>query len=435
MEIVPVSERGVVVVDYVPRIADGQLTDRLEALGAVVIEGPKACGKTATARQRAASEVLLDVDIDAARAVAIDPRLILDGPVPRLLDEWQRQPRVWDAVRRAVDDRSTPGQFILTGSATPNDDVPRHSGAGRMSVMRMRPMTLFEQGHSSGEVSLGALMSGDGPEAARCGLDLLAYCERIVVGGWPQLLGAGSETATQFVRDYLDTIVKHDIDVVSGARRDPHLVRRFLHAYAQLTAQPARLSTIVARARGDVDEHGDQGAPGPTRWSAEPYLRALRRLMIVDEVQAWSPSLRSRSRLISVPKRHLVDPSLAAGLMDCSPARLLGDLNTLGYLFESLATRDLRIYAEAQGGHAFHYREHSGDLEVDLVVEQTDGSWAGFEVKLGGDLIDQAAAALTRMANTRVARPPSALAVITATEFGYRRPDGVWVIPLGCLGP
>jgi len=158
-------------------------------------------------------------------------------------------------------------------------------------------------------------------------------------------------------------------------------------------------------------------------------------MMIVDEVEAWSPALRSRSRLISVPKRHLVDPSLAAGLMECSPARLMGDLNTLGYLFESLATRDLRVYAESQGGHVFHYREHSGDLEVDLVVEQTDGSWAGFEVKLGGDLIDDAAAALTRMADTRVTRAPSVLAVITGTEFGYRRPDGVWVIPLGCLGP
>lgn len=422
-------------VEYVPRIADGQLTDRLAALGAVVIEGPKACGKTATARQRAGSEVLLDVDIDAVRAVAIDPRLILDGPVPRLIDEWQREPRVWDAVRRAVDDRSAPGQFILTGSATPNDDVLRHSGAGRISVMRMRPMTLFEQGHSSGEVSLGALMSGDGAVASRCGLDLLAYTERIVVGGWPQLLGAEPAAATQFIRDYLDTIVEHDIDVVSGARRDPRLVRRFLHAYAQLTAHPARLSTIVDRARGDADEPGDEGASGPTRWSAEPYLRALRRMMIVDEVEAWSPSLRSRSRLISVPKRHLVDPSLAAGLMECSPARLLGDLNTLGYLFESLATRDLRIYAEMQGGHVFHYRERSGDLEVDLVVEQTGGSWAGFEVKLGGDLVDEAAAALIRMANTRIARPPSALAVITGTEFGYRRPDGVWVIPLGCLGP
>jgi len=416
---------------YVARIADTQLADRLTALGAVVIEGPKACGKTATARQLAASEVLLDVDVDAARAASIDPGLILAGPVPRLLDEWQREPRLWDAVRRAVDDRSRPGQFILTGSATPSDEVPRHSGAGRISVMRMRPMTLFEQGYSHGELSLSALLSGQAQAPARCDLDLPGYIDRIVVGGWPQLLGATPAAASRFVTDYLDIIVARDIDVVSGARRDPRLVRRFLHAYAQLSSQPARLSTIVERARGDVDE----GEAGPTRWSAEPYLRALRRLMIIDEVDAWSPALRSRSRLISVPKRHLVDPSLAAGLLDCSPARLLGDLNTLGFLFEALATRDLRIYAEAGGGHLFHYRERSGDLEVDLVVEHTDGSWAGFEVKLGGAQIEQAAAALTRLAQTRVTRPPSVLAVITGTEFGYRRPDGVWVIPLGCLGP
>ena len=416
---------------YVARIADTQLADRLTALGAVVIEGPKACGKTATARQLAASEVLLDVDADAARAASIDPGLILTGPVPRLLDEWQREPRLWDAVRRAVDDRSRPGQFILTGSATPSDEVPRHSGAGRISVMRMRPMTLFEQGYSHGELSLSALLSGQAQAPARCDLDLPGYIDRIVVGGWPQLLGATPAAASRFVTDYLDIIVARDIDLVSGARRDPRLVRRFLHAYAQLSSQPARLSTIVERARGDVDE----GEAGPTRWSAEPYLRALRRLMIIDEVDAWSPALRSRSRLISVPKRHLVDPSLAAGLLDCSPARLLGDLNTLGFLFEALATRDLRIYAEAGGGHLFHYRERSGDLEVDLVVEHTDGSWAGFEVKLGGAQIEQAAAALTRLAETRLTRPPSVLAVITGTEFGYLRPDGVWVIPLGCLGP
>lgn len=420
--------------EYVPRIADAQLTDRLEALGAVDIEGPKGCGKTTTARQRAGSEVLLDVDLNAALAVAVDPRLILDGPAPRLIHEWQRAPRVWNAIRRAVDQRAAPGQFILTGSASPNDDAPRHSGAGRFSVMRMRPMSLFEQGHSSGVMSLAALMSGDEPAGASCGLDLTAYIERIMVGGWPQLLGAGSATAMQFVADYLDTIIEHDINVVSGARRDPRLIRRFLKAYAQLTAHPARLSTIVDRAQADVDV-GEQGICGPTRWSADAYLQALRSMMIVDEVEAWIPALRTRTRFTSVPKRHLVDPSLAASLMGCSPARLLGDINTLGHLFESLATRDLRIYAEAQDDYVFHYREHSGDLEVDLVIQQTGGAWAGFQVTLGGDLIDKAAAALTRMATTRVARPPIALGVITATEYCYRRLDGVWVIPLGCLGP
>lgn len=257
--------------------------------------------------------------------------------------------------------------------------------------------------------------------------------QRIVVGGWPQLMGAGAEEAMQFVRDYLDTIVEYDIDVVSGARRDPRLVRRFLHAYAQLSAHPARMSTIVGRAEPSPDTPDE--APGPTRWSADPYLRALRRMMVVDEVDAWSPQLRSRTRLIGLPKRHLADPSLAAGLMGASPARLRRDLRTLGYLFESLAARDLRIYGEGNGARVFHYRENSGDLEIDLVVEHLDGEWAGFEVKLGGDLVDEGAAALLRMAGTRTARAPRALVVLTGTEYGYRRPDGVWVVPLGCLGP
>lgn len=417
---------------YVARIADQQLVDRLDGLGAVLIEGAKACGKTTTARQVAASEVLLDVDADARTAAAVDPRLILGGPTPRLIDEWQREPRVWDVVRRAVDDRQ--GPFIFTGSATPNDSEPRHSGAGRFSVMRMRPMTLAEQGFSTGEMSLAALMAGEAPRSVRSGLDLAGYAERIVIGGWPQLLGADPPTAAQFVRDYLASIVEHDINVVSGARRDPRLVRRFLHGYAQLIARPARLATIIAAARGEAAERDDAGSAGLTRWSADPYLQALRAMMVVDEVEAWRPAMRSRTRLIGVPKRHLVDPSLAAGLLDVSPTRLLADVNTLGVLFESLAARDLRIYAEAADGRVFHYRERAGDLEVDLVVEHPDGAWAGFEVKLGGRLIDDGAAALLRM-STRIASAPSALAVITGTEYGYRRPDGVWVLPLGSLAP
>ncbi|MHB8341605.1 MAG: ATP-binding protein [Mycobacteriales bacterium] len=417
---------------YVARIADGQLAERLRALGAVVIEGPKACGKTATARQHAASEVLLDIDVDAAQAAAIDPRLILDGPVPRLVDEWQREPRVWDAVRRTVDDRGAPGQFILTGSATPADATARHSGAGRISVLRMRPMTLFEQGFSSGGASLANLLDGRGAQATQATLDLRDYTERIVIGGWPQLLDADVPTSMLFARDYLETIIEHDIHTVSGARRDPRLVRRFLHAYAQLTAHPARLSKLVARAGEETEETRDAG---PSRWAAEPYLRALRRMMIVDEVGAWDPSLRSSTRLASTPKRHLVDPSLAAALLECSPDRLLRDLNTLGYLFESLATRDVRVYAEVAGASAFHYRERSGDLEVDLIVERTDGAWVGLEVKLGGGLVDRAAASLLRLAASRVATPPAALAVVTAGQYCFRRPDGVWTLPLACLGP
>lgn len=413
---------------YRPRIADQLLQRALTALGAVVIEGPKACGKTETARRVAASEVLLDLDPQAMEAASVDPRLILEGAAPRLIDEWQRQPRVWDAVRREVDSRKTAGQFILTGSATPSDEASRHSGAGRMAIVGMRPMTLYEQEISTGHISLADLLDGREPPSGKAPLELADYVERIVIGGWPGLLGCSRHEAEQFMRGYLGVIIERDVDLISGARRDPRRVRRFLEAYAQLTAHPAALSTIVARAAGEDLE-------APSRWAAAPYLDALRQLMIVDEVEAWSPELRSRTRLMSTPKRHLVDPSLAAALLRSSPDRLLSNLKTLGFLFESLATRDLRVYAAANDASLFHYRERGGELEVDLIVERNDGAWIAAEVKLGGELIDHAAATLLRLATTRTRRPPVALMIVTATEYAYRRPDGVLVAPLGLLGP
>jgi len=408
----------------------------LDALGAVVIEGVKGCGKTATAREIAASEVLLDVDVAAAQAVGIDPRLVLAGAVPRLIDEWQRAPRVWDAVRRAVDDRSEVGQFILTGSATPRDDVARHSGAGRISVLRMRTMTLAEQGIADLTISTERVLAGEEIEPARSDLDFMTYVERIVVGGWPQLLGSSETAAQQFLAGYLDAIVEHDIDEVSGGRRNPRLVRRFMHAYAQLTAHPAALATIVSRARDQGEDEVADGrrTEGPSRLGAEPYLDALRRMMVVDEIPAWDPSVRSAARLTVTEKRLLADPSLAAALLGSSSQRLLSDLRTLGFLFEALVAHDLRVFAEASGASLYHYRERDGRLEVDLVVEGPDGNWAAFEVKLGDDAIDGAAASLLRLVG-RVARPPSALAVITTGPYAYRRNDGVYVIPLGCLGP
>lgn len=413
---------------YRPRIADRLLGDGLAALGAVVIEGPKACGKTETARRVAASEVLLDLDAQALEAASVDPRLILDGATPRLIDEWQRQPRVWDAVRREVDRRGAAGQFILTGSATPSEEASRHSGAGRVAVVEMRPMTLYEQEISPGQISLSDLLDGREPPSGRAALQLADYAERIVIGGWPALLDCTVGDAAQFIAGYLAMIIEHDVDLISGARRDPRRVRRFLEAYAGLTAHPATLSTVISRATADSPD-------ALSRWAASPYLDALRRLMIVDEVEAWNPELRSRTRLMSTPKRHLVDPSLAAGLLKCTPDRLLQDLNTLGFLFESLATRDLRVYAAADDASVFHYRERSGELEVDLIVERNDGAWIAAEVKLGGEQIDRAATALTRLATTRTQRPPGALIVLTATEYAYRRADHILVAPLALLGP
>ena len=414
---------------YLPRLADSILGSQLQAMGAVLIEGMKGCGKTATARQVAASEVLLDSDPNAARRAELDPRLLLDGDTPRLLDEWQRTPQLWDAVRRAVDDRGLPGQFILTGSATPKDDIPRHSGAGRFGIVRMRTMTLAEKQVTTPSIFVADLLQGIAPVPANCPLEVRDYLHHISVGGWPALVGADEATARTFLDGYLDIIIDHDIDEVSGATRNPRLVRRFLHAYAQMASQPATVSAILKRARGDAED----GSDAPSRYVAEPYLDALRRMAIVDEVPAWDPSVRSSKRLITTPKRHLGDPSLAASLLQMSPERMLNDLNTTGFLFESLVAHDLRIYAEAAGASCFHYREAEGRLEVDYILETRDGDWVGVEVKLGETEIEKAATSLTRLAD-RVARPPQSLVIVTGTSLAYTRDDGVHVVPLGCLG-
>lgn len=415
---------------YLPRLADELLDDQLGAMGAVLIEGVKGCGKTATARQRAVSEVLLDIDPEAERRGALDPRLLLDGASPRLLDEWQRTPRVWDAVRRAVDDRGLPGQFILTGSATPNDDTQRHSGAGRFGIVRMRTMTLTEKQAINPIGSVKQLLLGNAPTPANSAVTVHDYLHHIALGGWPFLTGSDERVARTYLDGYLDIIVERDINEVSGSPRNPRLVRRLLQAYAQMVSQPANFSTIVKRARDDADDDAD----APSRHTAQIYLDALRRMMIVDEVPAWGPSVRSSKRLTTTPKRHLGDPSLAAALLQMSPERMLADLETAGFLFESLVAHDLRIYAEAAGASCFHYREAEGRLEVDYVLEDRDGGWIGVEVKLGERELDKAADSLHRLAE-RVVRKPKALMVVTGTSLAYTREDGVHVVPLGVLGP
>lgn len=419
---------------YKPRLVDSTLRDGLSAMGGCAIEGARACGKTASARQVAVDEILLDIDREARALAQVDPRLLLSSrtKAPLLIDEWQLEPELWNAVRREIDERAKRGQFILTGSASlPRDDA-RHAGSGRIAQIVMRPMTLFEQGWSSGALSLSALLEGSRTlDSEHSEVALVDYVNRIVIGGWPGLLDATVDEARYFLDSYLDTLVHRDISAVSEAKRDPRKVRRFLLAYAQLSAHPAPLSTIVARAADTDDE---DSAPG--RLAATAYADALRRMWIIDDVEAWNVSLRSKARLGKTEKRYLVDPSLAASLMGCGPTRLLTELNTLGYLFESLVARDVRVYADANRASVYHYREHEGQLEVDLIVERVeDGSWIGIEVKLGSREIDEAAASLLKVNETRLGRPASALLVVTATDYGYRRQDGVYVAPLAILGP
>ncbi|WP_309672284.1 DUF4143 domain-containing protein [Gemmatimonas sp.] len=417
---------------YRPRIVDPELAARLAATGAVVIEGPKGCGKTATARQVARSEVLLDVDENARRAIAIDPSLVLDGPVPRLFDEWQLEPTLWNHLRRAVDARQQPGQFILTGSAAPTDDITRHTGAARITRLRMRPMSLFETGHATGAISLAALLAGESARSQESTLTVTDLATLVVIGGWPGNLTRTSAQAMQASRDYLDEIRRVDLSRVDRSTRDPGKVGRLLRALARHVATEASLATLMA------DTVGAEGADGAlARETVRDYLDALERVMIIEDQPAWAPHLRSRSRIRNAAKRHFVDPSLAAAALRATPARLLGDLNALGLLFESLVVRDLRVYAQASDATVLHYRDNTG-LEVDAIVEVSDGRWAAFEVKLGQGQVDAAAASLLTFAtrvDTAKCGAPAALGVITASGYGYRRPDGVHVIPVGALGP
>ncbi len=394
-----------------------------------MIEGPRACGKTATARQIAASEVLLDVDVNARQAIAVDPALVLDGPTPRLIDEWQIEPAIWNHVRRAIDDRADPGQFILTGSAVPPDDITRHTGAGRITRLRMRPMSLFETGRGTGGVSLGELLEGRMSPTSDPGLSLADLVEEIAVGGWPGLRGRGIADVLLALRDYLQEIARVDVGRVDGAHRDPDRVARLLASLARNVATHAAATTL-ARDTG--------GADGPLKDdTVREYLAALERLMVIEDQPAWAPHLRSKHRLRTAPKRHFVDPSLAVAALGATPERLLGDLNLLGLLFESLVVRDLRVYAQAANARVSQYRD-SGGLEVDAIVESGDGRWIALEVKLGHGQIDDGAASLTRLAtriDTAKCGRPALLGVIVASGYGYLRDDGVAVIPIGALEP
>ena len=420
---------------YHARIGDAELARRLASAGAVLIEGPRACGKTETARQLAASEVLLDVDDNARSAVEVDPALVLAGDTPRLIDEWQLAPALWNHIRRAVDrgvrSGTGSGQFILTGSMAPADDITRHTGAGRISRLRLRTMTLQETGVSSGAVSLRDLLRGGFEGCANPGLPLRELVVQLCRGGWPGDLHR-SDAACQAARiDYLEEIRRADISRVDGTQRDPENVGRVLRSLARNLATTVSARTIAADAGG-----ADGPLDGDT---VRGYLDALRRLMVYEEQPAWAPHLRSRSLLRRAPKRHFVDPSLAAAALGATPERLLADLELelLGCLFESLVYRELAVYSRASDAAVYHYRDNTG-LEVDAVVEDRRGDWCAFEVKLGAGQIAAAARALLKFRDRVDAEhsgPPRTLGVIVSSGYGYRRPDGVAVIPIAALGP
>lgn len=413
---------------YIPRLLDAHLRRGLESAPAVVIEGPRACGKTELAAQQARSTIFLDDTSPASVLAATQPASALTGQTPRLLDEWNVCPGLWNEVRHEVDRRRRPGQFILTGSAAPDVKTARHSGAGRFERLRLSTMTLLERGLSNGTFSLAALFAGTQVPGEGAQATVEQYAQWIVAGGWPGFPAAKPADAARRVDAYLADLVEHDFPEVAGLRRDPRRFRAFLRAYAGLVAQPASFAAISRRL-------GEEFAPGISPETVGILHDFAARLFIITDQPAFSAKLRSASQPIQTPKRHLADPSLAASLLGASPARLLGDLETLGLLFESLVVHDLRVYAQASlGATLCHLRDRKARDEIDAIIEGPDGNWVGVEVKLSHQAVDAAAANLLRVAG-KITPQPTALVVVIASGPVFQRSDGVWVAPAAALAP
>ena len=416
---------------YLDRVVDQEVAEALASSPAVLIEGPRGCGKTWTGQRFANSEVFLD-DSEAQRLAAeVDPHSILQGPEPRLLDEWQLVRGIWNPMRRACDQRGGFGHFLLTGSQNPTDDITEHSGAGRVARVRMRPMALWESGDSSGEVSLGALMGGDRCRAEDQGLTIKEVAALTCRGGWPRIINLASALAQARLRDYLDDVARTDISRVSGIDRNPMLVKRLLASLGRNEATAAACATLLA----DMTEPG--GTP-PARSTARAYLDELTRLFVLEPLPAWTTHLRSSARLRKAPKRYFADPALAVAAMAATPASVTQDHRTLGLLFESLAIRDLRVYAQSLGTQLFYYSD-SNNLEADAIIEGLDGQWAAVEIKLGGAAAVRKAMESLRALRNRIDTTrrgePARLIVLTAFGPGYQTDDNIAVVPLTALKP
>ena len=413
---------------YLPRIADDILKFKLEAYGAVLIEGSKWCGKTWTAKEQAASVIFMqDPDKAGSYKKTADtmPSLLLDGDTPRLIDEWQDATVLWDAVRHAVDQRGKAGQFILTGSAVPAKGAVMHTGIGRITPMTMRPMTLFESLESNGTVSMRSLFDKNDIEGiSKLTIEELAFV--LARGGWPESVGKTELVALDYAYNYVNSIVKTDISRVDGVEKNPKKVRALMRSLARNTSTAANNKTIE-------DDVGTGNSV--SRNTVSSYLNALERIFVVEDLPAWDPSLRSKTTLRTTPKRHFVDPSIAVAALRASPKSLLTDFNTFGLLFESLCIRDLRVYSQPMGGEVYYYHDNA-DLEIDAIVQIRDGRWGAVEVKMGAKETEKAIENLKAFKDkidTSKMGEPSFLMVLTAGEYAYRRSDGVYIVPIGCL--
>lgn len=418
---------------------DSLLEKKLLAKGAVLIEGPKWCGKTTTAEEIAASKIMLakpDIKEHFKSLLEIDTEAALAGEAPMLIDEWQTVPKLWDAVRYTVDHRHAMGQFILTGSAVPDKEAEKereHSGTGRFAWLTMRPMTLFESGESNGSVRLGELFSAPEKILEKNELKLSDIAYLICRGGWPMAVGLPEEAALEQAFDYYDAVTKEDVTKIDGVKRASERVQRLMRAYARHQGTQASIATL----KGDLKNNDTTTLDEDTISS---YLDALRKIFVVEDMPAWNPNLRSKTAIRTTDTRYFVDPSIATAALGLGPTDLMNDLNSMGFFFETLCVRDLRVFTEALNGKVYHYRDKSG-LECDAVVHLRNGQYGLIEIKLGGDsLIKEGAETLNELANqidTTRMKSPAFKMILTATgEYAYRRPeDGIYVVPIGCLRP
>lgn len=419
---------------YKCRIADKILKKKLEGKGAVLIEGPKWCGKTTTAEQMAGSILYMDDPKSKEQNIVMvdmNPGRLLKGETPRLIDEWQLAPKLWDAIRFEVDHRGELGQFMLTGSAVPADTgAITHSGTGRFAWMTMRPMSLYESEESTGEVSLGALFAGkhdiDGEN--RLKLEDIAFlaCR----GGWPGAVGLRKEIALEQALDYYDAVVRSDINRADGVTKNPERVKRLMRSFARNIGSQVANTVIAA----DISENNDVTINEET---VALYINALKKIFVVEDMSAWNPNIRSKTAIRTSDTRYYVDPSIATAALQIGPDDLIADLNTFGFIFECMCVRDLRVYADALDGDVYHYRDKSG-LECDSVIHLRNGNYGLVEIKLGGDnLIEEGALNLLKLRSqidTDKMREPKFMMVLVAVgNYAYKRPDGVLVVPVGCL--
>lgn len=414
---------------YTPRLIDALIDRKLKSAGAVVLRGPRAVGKTTSALHHAASSVRLDQRRELIDAAELAPATLLAGPVPRLIDEWQLAPSIWNSIRAEIDARGLPGQFILTGSAAPAEDKTRHTGAGRMARLTLRPMTLFEQGRTTGQVRFAELFAKAAKVEGLGGVDIPAYASLIVKGGWPAWHGLDTAVAMAAICDYVDNLADVDLRALGG-RSEPVRMAALLKTLARNISTEASLEKLAAESEIST---GSLSTP-----TVRKYLDQLTRIFVLEELPAWRPHIRSSIRARVKPKWHFVDPSLATAALGVSPDGLLDGLNAMGLLFESLAVRDLRVYADGIDAGVFHYRD-SSDLEIDAIVERRDGAWIGIEVKLGGErAVAEAVANLTKLRARLTAaklRQLASLCVITGGQASFTRADGIHVIALGHLRP